>query len=357
MFMNKKVLLKYVTDQATQAEEKSVMEWAAESQANRDYLASLKLSYIAANMPQSKATDAEMKQVERIVGNNKAVHKQNDPHKRLFKILTYISSAAAAIAVIAFILKPSINNPGNIAKIRSGLMTELKNEQIRISLSDIENAGGDDKLITVYTEKGAKSHIVLPDGSLVQLNSDTKITYPEKFIGSTREVSFSGEAYFKVKSDSLKPMIVSTNKGFTVKVYGTEFNIRSYDNDNNAITTLYKGKIDLVTSKKSVSLIPNEQIVVSNQEISAVNNPVVVTDAKAWTEGRLIFDDTPMSEVIKILERWHGVDFKVVDNSVLSYSITADFKSESIVQIMDVIKACSLVNYKIDNKKVLLYAR
>ena len=77
----------------------------------------------------------------------------------------------------------------------------------------------------------------------------------------------------------------------------------------------------------------------------------------AWKDGRIIFESTPMAETIKILERWHGVEFEVRDKSVYTFDITARFKSESIVQIMEMIKYCALIDYSIDSNKVVLYRR
>ena len=79
--------------------------------------------------------------------------------------------------------------------------------------------------------------ITLPDSSRVWLNSDSRISYPDEFTGNKRVVSLSGEAYFEVTKDSLHPMVVLTNKDFTVEVLGTTFNIRSYENDATAETT------------------------------------------------------------------------------------------------------------------------
>ena len=75
---------------------------------------------------------------------------------------------------------------------------------------------------------------------------------------------------------------------------------------------------------------------------------------KAWTEGRLVFDDTPLPEVIKMLERWHGVSFVVNDNNILSKTITGTFKTESIYQIMHIIKLCASVDYEINDTTVTL---
>lgn len=346
--MNKNLLLKYVANEATKEEQVKVLDWAGKCEENKQYLISLKLSYIATMLPEKKATEQEMSRMRETIIRGKCVTKNS-----FYKTLSIITSAAAVIAIIGFILKPSVNNEKNILRIREGIVAELKQEQIRISLAEIPV----EKLHTIYTEKGVKSTVQLPDGSTVQLNSDTKITFPDKFIGGTREVELSGEAYFKVQSDSSKPMIVNTNKGFQIKVLGTEFNVKSYDNDNTAQATLYEGSINLITPTATTVVKPNEQVVIQKNNSVKLFVPETISDTKAWTEGRLVFEETKMSEVVKMLERWHGVNIIVKEPKILNYTITANFNSESIYQIMYIIKNCSLIDYKIADNIVTLFSR
>lgn len=379
--MNKNLLLKYVANEATKEERAMVLDWADKCEENKQYLISLKLFYIAVTGPEEKASEQEMVRMretimrgefadngldatanmdggkisdckilsgDKLSGKNSAVTGIS-----FYKILSVITSTAAVIAVIGFFLKPSVNSEKNILRLKEEIVAELKQEQIRINLAEIPA----EKLHTIYTEKGVKSTVRLPDGSTVQLNSDTKITFPDNFVGATREVELSGEAYFNVKSDSLKPLIVNTKKGFQVKVLGTEFNVKSYDNDNMAQATLYEGSINLITPMATTVVKPNEQVVIETGSAVKLVVPSVIADTKAWTEGRLVFEETKMSEVVKMLERWHGVKIIVKEPKILNYTITANFNSESIYQIMYVIKNCSLIDYNITDNIVTLFSR
>ena len=205
---------------------------------------------------------------------------------------------------------------------------------------------------------------ILPDGSTVLLNSGSTISYPDKFIGDTREISFSGEGYFNVVSDSLKPMIIKTGHNLDVMVLGTEFNLKTFDSTK-IETTLYQGKITLITGAKSkgkpsyTEVLPNTKSYISNhgtiklQQMDKITN----TATKAWTKGRIIFNETPLKQVVEELERWHGVRIIVTDNSILKYKITADFNSESIVQIADLIKLSAMIDYKYKNNILYLSGR
>ncbi len=349
--MRKTLLLKYVANQATEQEQKDVLVWASRCEQNMNYLTSLKLTYISSQMPAEKAgkedVSAIRKEIEIRERENRMLRSRNR-----YRVFSFVSIAAAAVAVIAFILKPDSFTRD---EVKAALLQEIKEGRTEIALSDMPEAS----LQSVYTEKGVKSSIVLPDGSFVKLNSDSKITYPVKFVGATREVAISGEAYFKVVGDSLNPMVVTTVKGSKIKVLGTEFNVKSYENDIEETTTLYSGKITLLAgnSNSEKVVLPSQQAVVGVMESVKITRPDALLETKAWTEGKLIFDATPLDEVVKILERWHGVEITVKDAKILKYNITANFESESIHQIMYIIKNCALVDYSIEGNRVTLFAR
>ena len=220
------------------------------------------------------------------------------------------------------------------------------------------------KQLSFYTNKGVKGFVVLPDSSKVWLNSDTRITYPEFFRGSHREVAISGEAFFDVVKNPDTAMLVTTNKGLKIEVLGTQFLIRSYDNDNDAQATLFTGRIKLTTKKSNSSkevvheLRPQESLLIPDDSKAIKLIPKADTlNSIAWKRGKLVFDETPVEEVIKKLERWHGVEFVITDRAILSYKITAQFKSESIIQIMEIIRYCSPIEYKVENDKIYLSKR
>jgi transmembrane sensor len=122
----------------------------------------------------------------------------------------------------------------------------------------------------VGTKKGSKSHIVLPDGTNVWLNADSKIIYPGNFQGETREVSLVGEAFFDVVKNVNKPFIIHTGT-MDVKVLGTAFNVRSYPGEMTTEASLLRGLIEVTlngTEKKKILLKPNEKLTVLNSDES-----------------------------------------------------------------------------------------
>lgn len=347
--MRKVLLLKYLNGEATQSETDEVIEWIDKSQANKEYFLILKNLWVSQHLPNINVEGEELEHFMDELDEQDILIPQNKGNT-FYKIVTFVTSVAAIIVTVLIVTRPSVTS----------IEEKIKGEYIKIVLSEIPA----EYKHTIYTEKGVKGFIILPDGSKVWLNSDTKICYPDKFIGNTREIEMDGEAYFSVVKDSLKPMVVNTQRGFSIKVLGTEFNLKSYNNEPDAYATLFSGKIDLIcknvkTKEELVTPIAiNTTAIISNDNDNIkIIHPKEIVDVSAWKDGRLIFESTKLNEAIRILERWHGVEFDVQDNDLLAYTITATFKSESITQIMDMIKYCIPIDYKINANRVQIFPR
>ena len=148
-----------------------------------------------------------------------------------------------------------------------------------------------------------------------------------------------------------------------MKVLGTSFNLRAYNDDNDAKTTLYSGKIEIIQQKSDSSPIihtlstPDESCTITDGSPFVQVRQEIVNDAKidsAWKDGNLYFNNSPMPIVIKKLERWHGVTFTITNNDVLKMDVTAKFKNESIVQILELLKMSGILDYSVDGNSVVL---
>ena len=211
------------------------------------------------------------------------------------------------------------------------------------------------------TFPGVKGKVTLPDGSTVWLNSNSTLKYPRKFDRKTRNVFLTGEAYFEVVKNPDWPMVVSTRSGVEVMVHGTKFNLSSYDNDATVTAALMEGSITVTdpnaqnSMNKSIEMKPNDIVVISkNKKATTVEKDETVENYKAWKEGILIFDNASMLDVKKMLERWHGMEIQLADTSIDNYHFTAKFSSESMVQIMELLKKTSPITYHIVNNKVII---
>ena len=206
----------------------------------------------------------------------------------------------------------------------------------------------------IYTvENGVKGKVTLPDSTVVWLNSGTVLALDNDF-HIKRQVSLSGEAYFDVKADKKNPFYINTGKGVTVKVTGTEFNLSCYNDQNDVKLCLVEGSVELLSGKKTIYRMTE------HEEVSILNSNVAPTKTgaelrTAWMQGRLLFDNTPMEDVVKRLEKWYGVQIVVEDSNIYKSSFTGDFQSESIIQVLELMKITSAVNYKVEGREVRIY--
>ena len=343
--MKKELLLRYIKGEATNKEEREILEWVGKSRENERYFVTLNNLWISQNISDKKASDEELEAIVKLTTGKKVLGG---------KFRKYVPYAAAAVILLSVGLNFLLFS-GTVSPVKKG------DEPVRMAYLPTEYKH------EIYTEKGVKARVILPDGSKVWLNSDSRMVYPDRFETDIREIDFSGEAYFDVVKDSLRPLVINTNKDFKVEVLGTKFNLKSYDNDAEARTTLYSGSVNIVSKVPGGKLKEGKEVVTILKPLESCiirekQNPINIKPENpekqtAWKDGRIIFESTPMAETIKILERWHGVEFEVRDKSVYTFDITARFKSESIVQIMEMIKYCALIDYSIDSNKVVLYRR
>lgn len=208
------------------------------------------------------------------------------------------------------------------------------------------------------TDKGQRTIITLEDGTKVWLNAESKLIYPKSFKDQNqREVYLEGEGFFSVTKDSAKPFLVHTN-GVLVKVLGTSFNVRSYETDNVIQTTLVEGKVTLSPLDKTseeLALAPNQMAVFDKKTRKLQIDGQTNTDARVgWTEGRLVFEDQPFSEIIVALERWYNVKFEVEDERALSCRFFAKIDNLTLQEVLDLFKTSEGIDYQIRGDKVFI---
>lgn len=230
--------------------------------------------------------------------------------------------------------------------------------------------------------KGQKSVIILPDSTIVTLNSESELSYATAFGKTHREVTLIGEAYFKVTHDAKHPFVVHAN-ALMIKVYGTEFNLKCYKDDKIIETTLVKGSLSISQkNSKEIFLKPNQQYVYSlKPEVAIVvadkkNDKNVATEDKlitvlkpleqrnvqvvdpfpvtAWKDKKLVFDDDSFSDMVIKLERWYDVKVIVESEKVKQYRYKGTFESETIEQALSALKFATPFNYTITKRTIII---
>ena len=217
--------------------------------------------------------------------------------------LYWLSAAASVMLIFSLALFLWMNSGAFRAK-NTGEPVAQKKGQVELILSSGERMvlGTDSLRLGDREEAG-----ILKDGTRVWLNSVSQLRYPVQFMGKERKVYLSGEAYFDVKTDSLRPFIVESG-GMNVRVYGTEFNVTAY-RDEKLRTTLVQGKVGIkVDGEKELLLRPGQMAEYDAQtkhlEVQEVNTYLYT----AWKEGTFAFKDETIEEIMGRLSRWYDLN-------------------------------------------------
>ncbi len=204
---------------------------------------------------------------------------------------------------------------------------------------------GQNAVVSVQTELGNRSFIVLPDSTKVWLNSQSKIGYGLDFGKEERYVKLSGEGFFEV-AHSKKPFIVNVND-FIIKVYGTRFNVSAYAGDMNIFTSLESGRISLEKKGEERLLVSPGQLVTYNRatENFRVSN-VNVFEYSAWKENKMYLHAEPLKELAAKLERKYNVKIRFKPESLsLDIHYTGVFSNENIEEVLEAISVASDLKY------------
>lgn len=169
--------------------------------------------------------------------------------------------------------------------------------------------------LQIDVPRGGEFVVTLEDSTRVWLNSESRLTYPAHFSASSRRVELTGEAYFEVTHNPDVPFIVeSANQ--RVRVYGTEFNIRAYPEDDAVYTTLSSGSISLTPASGSgeIFLSPGKQTVFTKTTSEAKVRQVDIDRVTGWRHGRFVFEEQTLRQIMRDLARWYDFEYEFADD-------------------------------------------
>jgi transmembrane sensor len=211
--------------------------------------------------------------------------------------------------------------------------------------------------------------IELSDGSIVTLNKDSRLVYPQQFDPNQRVVYLTGEAFFEVKRNPKQPFLVYANETVT-KVLGTSFRIKAYENAAQVTVAVRTGRVSVFVKKDfehnpqnpqrtGLVLTPNQQAVFSREQAQLIKTlvevPVIVS---APDQNRSFdFENTPLSEVFDVMEQAYGVDIVYDADLLKSRSLTVSMDDESLYEKLDVICKTVGISYQIIDAQVVIESK
>ncbi|SEM76508.1 FecR family protein [bacterium A37T11] len=332
------LIIKYMRGELTAAEEKQLEDWKGASVSNSQLFDELNSDEFRLELVKHyKKPDTEFL-LERL--KNRLNGQVELPKSKLPKRLSVSLRWVAAMAVIAIWIivyyghtiwipaKPdrpiklgSIGPGGNHAtlSLADGTILELDSKQNAIVVNQhaiaypdghrLQTISGHSEQLILATPRGGQYQVVLPDGTKVWLNASTVLTYPSFFEGDDRRVEVEGEAFFSVVQQQDKPFRVFS-RGQEIDVLSTEFNVNSYADESELLTTLLQGKVRVknLTSQASILLAPNEQAIVKNNTI--IKQAVNASYETAWINGIFVFTNVPFEKIMRQVGRWYDIDVR-----------------------------------------------
>jgi len=233
----------------------------------------------------------------------------------------------------------------------------------------------------IFTGNGSRTHLTLPDGTVVWLNAGSRINYEKNFGVTQRAVTLTGEAFFDVAPNASKPFVIHT-ASIDIRVLGTSFNVKSYPSDRTTETTLIHGSIEVSIHNRpsdKIVLKPNEKLVVNNddsvkldkgEELRHHDHPdnsslVVISKPTyehrsgamietSWVDNKLIFQDEEFSSLAGSMERWYGVTIRFNSPEKENLRFTGIFENETVLQALDALKLTANFNYSVEGNQITI---
>jgi transmembrane sensor len=226
---------------------------------------------------------------------------------------------------------------------------------------------------------GARNKVLLPDGSNVWLNSGSKLVYSKNFKTGSREVYLTGEGFFDVVKNPDRPFIIHTSK-MDVRVLGTRFNVKAYENGSTTETSLIRGSVEVFLKsrpKEKYLLKPNEKLVFQNnpgykaektktpgklkespeveiKELTYIKGSNVDIET-SWVNNILSFEDESFLDVSRKMERWYAVTFDFKNKKWEKQFLSGSFENETLEQAMAALKYSNGFDYRIKDNVITIY--
>lgn len=214
------------------------------------------------------------------------------------------------------------------------------------------------QFMEIRTNPGMTTSVVLPDSTIVYLNSESSLSYPICFNENLREVTLKGEAYFEVAKDPERHFVVSTIHQSQIEVLGTHFNIEAYENNDNVVTTLVEGKVNFLFKQnkqtRKIVLKPGERLTYNSKEDKVRLCATSCESEISWKDGKIVLKDTPLREALRMLEKRYHVQFMIKNEKGLDDTFTGTFTNERLERILDHFKISSKIRWhQIEDANIL----
>lgn len=238
---------------------------------------------------------------------------------------------------------------GRLAAVFTGILLASLLLIEKLDNKDTDRSEVPPRMVHEHIPEGQKARLFLPDGSVVHVNGGTTVSYPYNFSATKREVILSGEAFFEVSRDSLRPFIVITGDLITTAL-GTSFNCKAYPDSKEVVIALLTGRVSVEKQNAGDStlfLAPGEAAGLNENGILVPKEFDYDRDF-LWRKGILSFSETQLKDVFNRLEKWYGVSFKIEKFPRKPVRVTGKFDNEDLNSVLLSLSYTSHFTYSIE---------
>lgn len=319
------LIIRYLDGSASQEDKKELLRWLKESDNNWNYFNETRDLWLSCDVALSGDTEMEIALYRfrsRLQNSNIHINKSQKSFIRWYHTVAIILVLLGMGYWISF----QNQKPEEIVCVNNHLITA----------------------------KGSKGKFLLPDGTTVWLNTESKLIYPEKFDKNKRLVRLEGEGYFEVVANKEKPFIVQTGN-LDIEVLGTTFDISGYPFQDRVDVVLLSGSVKVKGENldKEVVLAPNQIL-----KYQKNNGETIVRETKAylhadWIKERLVFDNTSLSDIIISLEGWYNISIECPRALAETTRMTFTLRGENVEEICKAMSLIAPIRYTIVGDKVI----
>lgn len=342
-----------------------------------------------------EASEEEMRQFQQLLSENPSLQQQYDLISQVFKepdSITFPVSDDYERQALNLLdraekieLQPHTAAPLRrpVGRIKYWLVAASVTGLIAVATTVFYNSRSPKIAYTIagVTREGERKPLILKDGTKVWLNAGSKLSYLPGFDDGSREVVLEGEAFFDVTENKARPFMVHAGH-VLIKVLGTAFNVKAYNEDASVTTSLYRGLVSITRDQdgqkaQPILLYPHQKIIVPMEaDADAPGTTVAVTKElppvkiefldssqaeprrieTAWMYNRLEFRGDDFVTLARKMQHWFNVKINFVDKQVQALSFNGSFEKETIDQAMTALQLANPFTYKIENNEVFIYA-
>ena len=252
-----------------------------------------------------------------------------------------------------------IDNTERIALGKLDTLLLFKKAEAKVNADQLVYAASDlnvdkNEYHKINVPRNGEFHVELSDGTKVWVNSESTLGFHSRFDGKQRVVELTGEAYFEVAKNPNQPFIVRTANA-DVRVLGTHFNVRAYEDEAYTYATLNEGKVRVSNEKNEQDILPDEQIVINNSTGDCIKKQVDADIYSAWVKGKFVFKDERLEDILHSISRWYDIQVFYENQELQNerFSISLD-RYENISSLLEHIEMTESVEFEVKDKVLIV---